>query len=102
MRKNLFIPITTLDNIVCVDSGDGSTLFVSTMCINVLLAVSEQDQPLSSGKDKLERFLLAQRISLAPESVDLKPEDIVLIKNLIGKYASPLVVGRVFPILDNE
>jgi len=52
-----------------------------------------------AGDKKIERFHLALRIHDEDEP-DLKAEDVVLIKSLVGKMYGPLVVGRMWTILD--
>lgn len=60
----------------------------------------KDDQELS-GNEKVKRFTLAQKIYRKKEtSVDLKVEEITLIKNLIGKSYGTLVVGQIWQILE--
>ena len=97
---NLAQPVTNLDGTVCVDDK-GADIMMSTMCVNILL-MTEQE-PNATGKDKLMRFLLAQRIHAANGTgVSLSAEDIVLLKDLFGRFAMPLIVGRLYAVLDPQ
>ncbi len=51
--------------------------------------------------EKLERYVLAQRIKQHP-TVELSAEDIVLIRKEIANVYGPLVYGRASEILDPE
>jgi hypothetical protein len=76
--------------------GDEATL--GMVATRALLASLPDEQSLS-GEDKFKRFTLAMRIKDGGE-VPISAEDIALLKKLIGKVYSPLVVGRAFPLLD--
>jgi len=75
---------------------DETTLAVIAM--RALLAPYQDEQNLS-GEDKFKRFALAMKIKDGGE-VPVSAEDIALLKKLIGKLYTPLVVGRAFPLLD--
>ena len=51
------------------------------------------------GKDKFERFRIALLITDAKEVVELIPEDVVKIKELIGFIYRPVIVGRCWEML---
>lgn len=53
-----------------------------------------------SGKEKCERYDLAMRIHKGKGLVDLQSEEISLLKKLIGRGYSTLIVGQAFEILD--
>jgi len=55
-----------------------------------------------SGEDKFKRWELATQISKAEESIEIKAEDIVLIKRLIGKFFGPVIVGPVWNMLEGK
>lgn len=63
-----------------------------------LTAVFRDEQNLA-GDEKITRFHLALRITDEDEP-DLKAEDVVLIKKLVGKMYGPVIVGRMWAILD--
>lgn len=51
--------------------------------------------------EKLKKFNLGMKIN-KDIIVDLKAEEIVLLKETIGKHYAPVVVGRMYEILENE
>lgn len=75
--------------------NDGKVVTLREVTVNALLAPAD-----ISGTDKMKRFLLAQKIHEAAEEIKLFPEELVLIKDLIGKAYSPLFVGRAYQILN--
>ena len=64
------------------------------VCANALLANEEKME----GRIKLENWNLAQEIYKGGE-IELSSEDIVKIKNLIGKFYPTLIAGQVLKIL---
>lgn len=66
--------------------------------VNALLADNPRE-PLD-GTEKLERYELAKAIYKG-ERNDLSAEEVVLIKQLVGKLLSTLVVGQIFEMLDS-
>lgn len=73
------------------------------VCESVLLA-PETDETGEvkeiSGKEKAKRYGLAKRIYTGPGLVDLQAEEVVFLKELIGKMYPTLTVGQAFEILD--
>lgn len=65
--------------------------------IEALLATTQSDASLS-GEEKFKRFELALKCK---GTTDLKVEEISSIKNRVGEVWSPLVVGRVWSILES-
>ena len=63
-----------------------------------LTAMFKDEQSLAGDK-KVVRFHLALKITDEDEP-ELKAEDIVLIKTLVGKMYGPVIVGRMWAILD--
>ncbi len=80
------------------ENGEKAT--VGWACVEALLATYEDEKNLG-GEEKIKRHKIAVKIHGKPE-VDLKAEEITKIKNLVGKAFGPLIVGRVFEILDPE
>lgn len=65
--------------------------------VNALLAVEEG----MSGKEKAKRYALAMLVHQSDgDGLDLGIDDVALVKRLIGKNYSPLVVGQAWQILD--
>jgi len=65
-------------------------------CVNLLANAQEENE---EGTKKLDKFMLAQRIQLSKGAIELKAEDILMIKEVVGKYESPIIVGQVYKAL---
>jgi len=63
-----------------------------------LTAIFRDEQSLP-GDQKITRFHLALKLTDEDEP-DLQAEDIVTIKKLVGKMYGPVIVGRMWAILD--
>jgi hypothetical protein len=62
------------------------------------LLASFQDEALKlEGSEKVKRFKIAMKIDGV---TDMTPEEVVKIKELVGKAFGPLIVGRAYEILD--
>ena len=79
---------------------DGAVKLVTlkAVCATALTAVFKDEQNLPAEK-KVLRFTLAQKIVATKEAIELNPEEVVMIKKLVGKMSGPLVVGQVYNIL---
>lgn len=95
-KKLLNVPIVNIDGLEIKEAG--KTLTVQSIIISAL-AGNWQDEQGVTGDDKFNRFMLAMKVNEDPEQ-DLTPEDIVLIKKLVGKNWGPLVVGPVYKVLN--
>jgi hypothetical protein len=65
------------------------------------LTATFRDEPSLPGDEKVARFHLALKVT-REDQLDLKAEDVVLIKQLVGKMYGPVVVGQVWSILDPD
>ena len=74
------------------------SMTVRLAAVRSLTAAFRDEQGLP-GDQKIARFHLALKITDEDEP-DLQAEDIVLVKELVGKMYGPVVVGRVWAILD--
>lgn len=80
-----------------IKSGD-VVLTLGVVCTTALLSAHEADQAVG-GNEKVRRFKLAMAADQQQE-VDMKAEDVALIKSLVARHYAPLVVGRAFDLLD--
>lgn len=80
------------------DGNESADATVAKACINALIAVYPDEDNLS-GEDKVRRAFLAQRIHINPK-IDLTAEEVVLVKSLVSKAFSPLVVLRIWEAID--
>ena len=56
-----------------------------------------------SEKDKFDKYELVRKIRDKKIEVDLKAEEVALIKKLIGKHqVSPLIVGEAFEMIEGK
>ena len=55
----------------------------------------------ASGPDKYESYVLATKV-VAGGEVELKSEEITRIKDAIGKYMFPIVVGQAWDLLEGK
>jgi len=78
--------------------GNNESLTVRVAAVKSLTAIFRDEQELP-GEEKVKRFHLALKITDEDEP-DLKADDIVLIKKVVGKMYGPVVVGRMWTILD--
>jgi hypothetical protein len=80
---------------------DGNESFtLSKACVEALMLSTEQDRN-ETGEVKLQRYMLAQQLNNA-QIVELTPEQIVFVKNYVGKLYSPAVVGPAFTLLNKD
>lgn len=68
------------------------------VCTMALLSTLRDDDKLN-GPQKADLFALALRMVDATE-VDLKVEDVALLKDRIGRGYPPITVGRAYALLD--
>lgn len=69
---------------------------------DALINLSEEDKNMS-GDAKYTQFSLALRITEAGDGeVELSSEEITKIKALVGRMFYPLIVGRLFDILEGK
>jgi hypothetical protein len=78
-------------------SGQPATL--KGIAIDALMA-SYQGEDKLSGEEKMNRFLLAEKIHKG--EFDLTVEEIAMLKTLIGKAFTPIVVGQAWRILEGK
>jgi hypothetical protein len=95
MIVNFNEPITNLNGETLEDEGGEITL--GRVASNALLA-SFPDEKDVSGETKAKRFKIAMKAQEG--QVDVSVEDVAEIKKLVGKAYGPLVVGRVYDILE--
>jgi len=75
-------------------------LTLSRVCVNALLSRFSDEQGIT-GEEMVDRFNLALRIKDQPDgSVEINPEELVLIRKLIAKGNGPLICGRAWKLLE--
>ena len=74
-------------------------LTLKSVAIEVLKAQFKDEQNLS-GELRMERGMLAKEIFTATGPMALKAEQVALLKRLIGKSCTPLVVMQAWSLID--
>lgn len=91
--------LLTLDGQQMQDKDSNEPLTLRKICVDALLVIDKGET--LSGEDKIKRYDLALNIYQGKKD-SLSPEDAVLLRELIGKYYTTMVVGQVFPMLDDS
>ena len=80
----------------------GDKVFTLAMATTEALLASYEDEKSLSGEEKASRYTLALAIHASVEPLDLKVEDVALIKKLVAKGYGPLIVGQAWMLLDPQ
>lgn len=99
MKVNFDTILLTLDGRQMNDKDTNEPLSLKTICVDALLVVDSREK--LDGEEKIKRYILAQEIYQGKKD-SLSAEEVVLLKELIGRYYSTIVVGQVFPMLDDS
>jgi len=92
--------LDTLDGEAVMDMKNEPAT-VRGVAIEALFATFK-DEEMLSGEEKMKRYELATKIKTAPDPVDLKVEEVALLKKLIGKAYGALIVGQAWKVLEGE
>jgi hypothetical protein len=98
MKVNFKQEIKTIGGKDVVREGTNEKLTLADVAINALLSLEDK----TSGEEKFKRYALSKKIHENTNSVDLKVEEITLIKEMIGKIYAPLIVGQTWDMLEND
>ena|ERR1035437_5513339 len=97
MKVNLNVSLKNMDEVAMKDE-QGNELPLKTFCVNALMA--DYQGETVDGNEKLKRYTLAKRIFKADGEVELSVEEAALLKQLVPKGHTPLVVGQLFELLE--
>lgn len=75
----------------------GRILTLRDVCVNSLLSPIQEDNEVK----KYEKYELFKKIRDASSEVELKAEEIVIIKKCIGHFQPPLILGQAYDLLDS-
>lgn len=100
MKIDFNQPLFTLSGepLMSVD-GSGDEPSELTLRSVAFSSVLNNEQGMD-GATKVKRYDLALRIHKSNGSLELKVDEVALVKKMIGKHMSPLVVGQAWPMLD--
>ena len=95
MKLDLTKEILNLENepIKRPDKKNGEVNVTLQYAVCEALLANFIDEKIDSD-EKIKRFKLALKINENPKEVNLKAEEIILIKTLVGKAWTPGVIGR--------
>jgi hypothetical protein len=93
------VTLNDLDGAAISDGTEAKVPFTLGSAAVRALVIPYEDERNLSPDEKFRRGELAARIHNAI-SLGLKSEEITLLKKLIGKAYSPLIVFRAWPLLD--
>ena len=100
MKIELNVQLTGIDGItpISIDPKNRKVLTLKEVCIQSILAPTQGD----TEKTKLEKWDLFKKLrdNKDMELMDLKAEEIVLIKKAIGIMQPPLIMGQAFEMLE--
>jgi len=87
------------ENKIKDESGKPFTL--RTAAMSSLVATLEDEKGLS-GEEKLKRFELAMKIKNHPDPIEVTSEDTSLIKKMIARVYTTLIVGQAWQMLEGK
>lgn len=96
MTKDLSVTVMTLDGEPV--QQDSKPVSMGTMIKNALLMQSENQK--LSGPDKFKHYELAKKIKDHEAKCELKSEEVTLIKQVVGEFYFPTVVGFIYTELE--
>lgn len=99
MRKDFSKSFINLDGSEAKDGNNKPITFASTTLTALLNP--PQDERLTA-EQKTRRYQMATKINKNPSKVDLTIEELALIKECVGKFHGPLVVGQTYEMLEGE
>lgn len=100
MKINLNTKLKTLDGRPIKNQIEGKSdadLDLKIVCTTALLGNYNEN---IDGNEKAKRYQLALDIQKSSDSIDLKSEEITLLKELIGKAFATLIVGQSYDLID--
>jgi hypothetical protein len=93
-------PINQLDGSPFTDGAGKPIVTTLETAAETALLANHQDEQNLSGDEKIKRYALALKIFNNKKDVNLTADEIALVKKLIAKVYSPLVVGEAWRMLD--
>jgi len=100
MKIDFNIELKTLKGETLKDS-EKNNITLKTVTINCLLGESNDDKMLS-GEKKLEKYLLAEKIYTSESEIDIKSDEISMIKKIISENYPPLISGQCWLIMEGD
>lgn len=98
MKIDFSKQLVNLNGDVVKDEATDKPISLSKVCVEALLANDQRE--VIDGTEKLKRYELAKAIHEGKKD-SLSAEEVVLLKELVGKYYTTMIVGQVIPMLDS-
>lgn len=99
MKINTEKTLKTLDG-ENIKRDNNQDVLVKDVILNSLLANFPDEQNLS-GEEKVKRYALATKVHQNTDP-DLSIEELAMIKKLVGKMYTALIVGQMWEILEGK
>lgn len=99
MKIDFSKKFTNFNGEVLKDAASDKEFTLRDVCIESLLSVDKDSN--IDGVEKAKRYNLALEIYQGKRE-SLEAEDIVLLKQLVGKLYTPIIVGQALPLLEGE
>jgi hypothetical protein len=81
-----------------ISSGKAPKLFLKDVCINAVLTPFQEDKE----EDKWKKYELYKKLRDVKGEVELKVEEVSMIKKAIGKVNTTLVMGQAWEMLEGK
>lgn len=72
---------------------------LQTACVESLGAIYRDEQSVAA-EEKFKRYMLAEKIINATKTTDFTIDEVSMLRTMVGKHPSPIIVGRVWEILE--
>lgn len=98
MKIKLKTVLKDVDGVTSLSTGKGKeVLILKEVCINSILTPSREDRE----QQKFQKWELFKKIrDCKTDEIDLKAEEIVILKRSIGEIQPPLIMGQAFEMLE--
>lgn len=100
MNRDFSQTLKVLGTDTPLKDGKDEDFTLAKCAIEALMAVFPDERELS-GDDKVKRYKLASLIHKGG-LVEITAEELSLLKRLIGKFYSPLIVGQAYAMLEAD
>lgn len=84
-----------------IPEGVGKNVTLLSICQQALQMMGKDDQNLPAAK-KVDRYNLLLRITNQSPDVELAAEEVAMLKELVGKLFTVIVVGQALAMLENK
>lgn len=101
MKRDFAVELVGLNDAKLAELVDGEQRPMTLRAVSVNALMGQyQDEPHLTGDEKFRRFQLAVRITEGDQ--DVSAEEVTLLKRLIGKAYTPMIVGPAYLALERD